>query len=115
MKADSGKLNQKVTIHSFANGDDEYGGSIPVQSIYWETFANVVPMSSYELTQTGKTDLKGGFKFTLRYRTDKTVTTDMLLKYRGEYMEIISALQDYVTKETVLIKAIWNNRPIGGE
>ena len=116
MKIKSGDLNQSIAIFSFNNNiDDGAGGSQPSRVLYWSTSAMVRQLSSYELTQLGITDLRDVFEFTVRYRTDKTILNNMILNYRGMDMEIYSAKLDYVSKEYVMIKAVWNNRPLGGE
>lgn len=115
MNISSGQLNQRIEIYRYENVDDGAGGTYPSEVLCWSTSAKVTPLSSYQTLQANQEDLKDGFSFMVRYRVDKTITPEMVIKYRGGYLKIVSAPVDYVYKQYVTFKAIWNERPIGGE
>jgi len=114
-KINSGELNQKIEIYRIMNASNGSGGTIPTETLYWSTFAKVTPLGSNQTLEANQEMLKDGFSFLVRYRKDKTITPEMIIKYRGGVLKITSAPLDYPYKEWVSFKAIWNNRPQGGE
>lgn len=115
MKITSGSLNQKIEIHRYVSVSDGAGGSVDTDTLYWSTSAAVRVLSSYEVMQAEQEMLKGGFEFIVRYRTDKSIKVKDVIHYRGGTLNIISAPCDYVYKELISFKAIWNNRPEDAE
>lgn len=101
----SGLINQKIEIYSFVDTDDGLGGSYPVETLYWNTSAEVKVMKSARNLQANQEQLKPAMMFTVRFRDDKFVTVDMQIKYRGEYFTIQSAEPDYVYKDKLVIIA----------
>lgn len=91
------------------------GGTIPQEILYWSTYAKVEPLKSNQRLEANQEMLKDGFSFLVRYRNDKTIRPEMVIKYRGGRLKITSAPEDYVYKTWIKFTAIWDNRPIGGE
>lgn len=115
MKIDSGDLNQKIQIMQITRVPDGALGTVPSESVYWDTFAAAIPHRSRVVTEAEQLDLQDGYKFIVRYRTDKSVKSDMYVRYRGGLLKIISNPIDYVPKETIIFTAVWQNRPVGSE
>lgn len=108
----TGGLNQVIQIVDYQNVDDDAAGSIPQEYVYWETNANVTPIKSNSNLQDSQELLMDGFKFIIRFRSDKAITPDMRIKWRGSYLSLISVPTDYVYKEYVEFKATWTDRPV---
>lgn len=115
MKLVSGYLNQRIEIYRIVNASDGSGGSVPTEVLYWATSAQVKPLSSNQSLESSQEVLKDGFSFIVRYRTDKTITPEMFIKYRGGMLKVTSAPEDYTYREYIRFTAVWSRRPIGGE
>lgn len=110
-KVISGLINQKIEIFTKDAVADGYGGTTPKNISYWQTRAQVVPLKSARTLQANQEVLKDGFSFFLRYRSDKSIQEGMMIQYRGSWLTIISAVEDYVYKTYVKIVGVWVDRP----
>lgn len=107
----TGDLTERIQIMMLDNVDDDAGGTIPNEVVYWETWAMVTPYKSNNYMQANQDILKDGFSFIVRYRSDKSIQPDMRIKWKGEYLALTSAPTDFVYKEWLQIKATWVERP----
>ena len=107
----AGLLNQKIEIYKYQDVDDGAGGSDPVEVLYWSTSAQILQLKASRALEANQERLKPVFTFTVRYRTDKFVIEDMVVKWRGEVFRVNSAEPDYVNKEYLKITAIATDLP----
>lgn len=116
MNIDSGDLTQRIAIYLNAQIDDGYGGTIPNDTVYWETFAKVEQLRSSRTQEANQSPMKQIFSFTIRYRNDKQIENDMLLKWRGQYYIISGYVPDVVFQKYVKFDAtVWNQGVIVNE
>lgn len=107
----TGDLRESIQITQLTNSDDGAGGVISVETVYWDTYAKVTPLSSSNMLEANQQSLKDGFEFIVRYRSDKFIKPDMRIKWKGSYLALISVPVDYVFKEWTMFKATWLDRP----
>lgn len=113
MNIDSGELSQKIVIYSNEQIKDGFGGTIPNNSLYWATFAKVEQLRSSRTQEANQSPMKQVFSFTVRYRDDKQIQNDMLLKWRGQYYIISGYVPDVIFQKYVKFDAtVWNNGTI---
>ena len=103
---DTGYMNQRIEIFANANTNDGYGGSIPNIEPYWSTNAEVRQLSSSRNLEANQDELKPVWKFRVRYRNDKNLLDDMIVKWRGSNFIIQGYSPDVVYKEYMEFKAI---------
>ena len=101
----SGELNQNIQIMTPADIDDGAGGTYPGEVLYWSTSAKVDILRAQRSLQANQEQLKPTSLFTVRNRNDKFVNVDMVVLWRGERFNIVSAEPDYVYKEWLVITA----------
>lgn len=105
MKLSSGELNQRIEIYSDQDIKNTSGGVDPNSAVYWVTSAKAEMLSGGKSLQANQDVLKPTVQFTIRDRADKTIVKDMLIKWRGKFFNIISAVPDYVYLEALVITA----------
>lgn len=103
----TGLINQRIEIYENANQLDGHAGV--VQNInptpYWTTSAEVTQLRSSRSLEANQTELKPVFNFKVRYRDDKNILDDMLVKWRGTYFVIQGYVPGVVYKERVSFDA----------
>lgn len=102
----SGKLAQKIEIYSNQATPNPYGGTDPGNSLYWATYAEVKQLRSSRTQEANQSPLKDVFSFTVRYRNDKNIQNDMLLKWRGNMYIIQGYTPDVVKQNYVKFDAV---------
>lgn len=68
------------------------GNRSATRASYWSTRAKVKPLTERRGLEAHQTVLKAGFEFSMRYRSDKTVTMSMELDYSGQTLIIHSII-----------------------
>lgn len=111
MKEVSGLINQKIEIFRYEDISDGAGGVTPVEVLYWATSATVLQLKASRTLEANQERLKPVFSFRVRYRNDKTIIEDMVIKWRGETFRINQATVDFIYKEYVEIMAIAQDLP----
>lgn len=111
MKQNSGLLNQRIEIFKYEDQPDGSGGSIPMEVIYWSTSATVLQLKASRSLEANQELLKPVFKFEVRYRDDKFVIEDMIIKWRSETFRINQAEPDYVYRSKLVITAVAQDLP----
>jgi len=111
MKKVAGLINQKIEIYKYEDISDGAGGTTPVPVLYWATSCTVVQLKASRALEANQERLKPVFKFTVRYRDDKFLIEDMIIKWRGVDFRINQATVDFVYKEYVEILAIAQDLP----
>lgn len=106
MKQVSGLINQRIEIYKYDDVPDGAGGVIPGEVLYWSTSATVLQLKASRSLEANQERLKPVFKFEVRYRDDKFVIEDMVVKWRGETFRVNQAEPDYVFREKLIITAI---------
>lgn len=107
----TGELNQKISIYRMDNIADGSGGSEQRLILYWETNSRAVQLKSNPFLQALQGTFQDGYTFDVRYRSDKNVQKDMIIKYRGGDLIIQSCINDDVYKKWTTITAVWSRRP----
>lgn len=106
----SGWVNQHIDILGADNIPNEYGGSDPNTSVYWSTYAKVRQVKAFRGSSGGVSEVVFAYEFTIRYRDDKNLQNDMILKWRNVYFTIFDYNPDVVYQDYVVFKAIQNNQ-----
>lgn len=89
IKAGQNRAVIKITTIAIVN--DQGGGVLPgVKTTYWETWADVSAIKNKRDAQSYQTDLEEPIEFKLRYRSDKHVTKNMMVEYKGNEYTIQS-------------------------
>jgi len=112
MNIDSGELSQRIAIYQNAQIKDGYGGTIPNDTVYWSTFAKVDQLRSSRTQEANQSPMKQVFTFTIRYRNDKQIQNDMLLKWRNQYYIIQGYVPDVIFQKHVKFDAIVRNEGV---
>lgn len=112
MKQVTGLLNQKIEIYKYEDQENESGGVYPVEVLYWTTSCEVRELKASRSLEANQERLKPVFDFIVRYRKDKFVVEDMIVKWRGQSFRVNSASPDYVYKEKLSIRAIGQDLPL---
>lgn len=107
----AGLLNQKIEIYKYEDISDGAGGSNPVELLYWSTSAQIEYLQSSRNLEANQERLKPVVDFKVRYRDDKFVIEDMIIKWRGQDFRVNQAQPDFVNKEYLIIRAISNELP----
>lgn len=110
-KVSSGLLNQKIEIFKYNDVDNGSAGVEPVEVLYWSTSAEIIQLRSSRNLEANQERLKPVVKFKVRYRNDKFVIEDMIIKWRGEVFRVNQAEPDFVYKEYLIITAISTTLP----
>lgn len=110
-KQQPGFLNQIIRIAVYNDVEDGAGGVEPFEDIYWETSANVIQVKARRSLESYQEKLKPVFKFEVRFRKDKVVIEDMIVKWRGQDFRINQVEPDFVYKDKLVITAIGNYVP----
>lgn len=111
MKQISGLQNQIVRLATYSNEDDGAGGNTYVEVIFWETTAKVIQLKANRTLESNQEKLKPVFKFEVRFRNDKVIIEDMIVKWRGQGFKIISVEPDFVFKQKIVFTAVANLVP----
>jgi len=111
MKQVSGLLNQRIEIFKYEDVSDGAGGVTPQEVLYWSTSAEITQLKASRNLEANQERLKPVVKFKVRYRDDKFVIEDMIIKWRGEVFRVNQATPDYVYKEYLEILAIATTLP----
>lgn len=111
MKQVSGLINQRVRLATYSNEDDGAGGNTYTEAIFWETSATVIQLKANRTLESNQEKLKPVFKFEVRFRDDKVIIEDMIVKWRGKDFKIISVEPDFVFKQRITFTAISNSVP----
>lgn len=111
IKQATGLLNQKIEIFKYNDVDNGSGGVEPVEVLYWSTNAEITQLRSSRNLEANQERLKPVVKFKVRYRNDKFVIEDMIIKWRGENFRVNQAEPDFVYKEYLVITAISTTLP----
>ena len=111
MKLRPGAYNQKIEIYKQENQPSPDGGSYPVDVLYWSTNANVTPIRAAKSLQAMQEVLKPAMLFIIRYRTDKQISPDMRILWRGEWFSLLSTEIDFIYKENNKLTAIADQVP----
>lgn len=105
----SGFINQRIEIYSASNIPNEYGGVDPGNTLYWATNAKVKQLRSSRTLEANQSPLLAVFSFEVRYRNDKEIQNNMLLKWRGSFFIIQGYIPDVVYQTYVKFDAIAKN------
>lgn len=105
----TGLINQKIEIYANSSSPDGYGGTNPSNTLYWATNAEVKQLRSTRTQEANQSPLLAVFSFTVRYRNDKEIQNDMLLKWRGSWFIVQGYTPDVVYQEYVKFDAIASN------
>lgn len=106
----SGYTNQYIEIMSADNIPNEYGGSDPGVTPYWQTYAKVNFGTVRRKNEAGISELVQAYMFTVRYRNDKNPQNDMTLKWRGVIFTIFGYDPDVVYQDYVTFSAVQANQ-----
>jgi len=112
MKPIAGLLNQKIVIYRYEDVPNDSGGTDPQEVEYWATSAEVKFLRASKTLEANQEKLKPVATFKVRYRNDKEVIPDMILKWRNEVFTVVDVEIDYVYKQQITIKGIANATPI---
>lgn len=107
----SGLINQRIEIYKYDDVPDGAGGVIPGEVLYWATSCSVQQLKASRSLEANQERLKPVFKFEARYRDDKFVIEDMIIKWRGETFRINQAEPDYVYRSKLVITAVAQDLP----
>lgn len=103
----TGLINQRIEIYANDNQRDGYAGV--TQSIqaepYWSTNAEVFQLRSSRSLEANQTELKPMLRFKVRYRNDKNLLDDMVVKWRGTFFIIQNYIPDVVYKQYIQFDA----------
>jgi len=108
---ESGFLNQRIEIFKYEDVSDGAGGVTPQEVLYWSTSAEVRQLKASRNLEANQERLKPVVKFKVRYRDDKFVVEDMIIKWRGEVFRVNQAIPDFIYKEFLEILAIATTLP----
>lgn len=97
----TGTLRERVDIYETVEVDSPFGGTVTDNSLYWQTYANVVPLKSSKGLISNQEALSNGYHITIRYRKDKTVNKRLKMLYRGKWLNLTSLDNDEILKEYV--------------
>ncbi len=103
-------INQRIQIYSDSTIIDDYGGVDPNNTIYWDTNAEVKQLRSSRTLEANQAPLKQVFSFKVRYRRDKNIQNDMLLKWRENWFIIQGYMPDVVYNDYVKFDAVATNQ-----
>lgn len=105
---ETGKINQRIRIFENNNQPDGYGGYIQdINDVpYWDTNAQIKFLSSSRNLEANQTQLKPVVNFKVRYRNDKFLKDNMLVKWRGAYFVIQGYIPQVVYQEYISFDAI---------
>lgn len=105
---ETGKINQRIQIFENNNQPDGYGGvTQDINDVpYWDTNAQIKFLSSSRNLEANQTQLKPVVNFKVRYRNDKFLKDNMLVKWRGAYFIIQGYIPQVVYQEYISFDAI---------
>lgn len=83
---DIGDMRERVALHSPSPSLDEIGGLEQSWSVFATVWARVTPASNREWWHREQTQASGGWRVTIRYRSD--VTTKHRVVWRGLTLEV---------------------------
>lgn len=102
----SGDLRSYIEIYSNELQPDGYGGNIPVEVLYWPTYAEVKPLKSSNRLEANQEELKQVYRVTVRARPDKAIDNEMTVLYLGRRFVIQTLQPDLVDMEWVVFDII---------
>lgn len=105
----TGLLDQKIEIYRNDSQPDNYGGSTPGQALYWSTNAKVKQLRTRRTTEANQSPLLQVFSFEIRYRTDRDIRNDDMIKWRNNFFTIVGYVPDVVNREYVKFDAVERN------
>lgn len=83
----AGKYNEKISIYSIANKEDDAGFKIKTKSIILNAYANVKTTKGFTLLVNNTDFEKSYTNFTIRYPKVE-ITRDMLIEYKNKFYSI---------------------------
>lgn len=86
----AGDLNKQITFFREATSLDKCNSPINHEVELWTVWANVKPLTGRELISAQKVFPETTYSVTIRYR--KGVTTDLKIKYRDRWLNILGML-----------------------
>lgn len=97
----TGKLRERVDIYEVVNVSTQFGGDMPTNVLYWQTYANVTPLRSSKTLLANQEMLNNGYHIVIRYRKDKSISKQLKMLYRGKWLNLTSLINDDILKEYV--------------
>lgn len=110
----TGKLRERVDIYQVIDTSTGFGGTVPENVLYWQTYANVRPLQSSKSLLANQEQVNNGFYITIRYRKDKVVNKNLRMLYRGKWLNLTSLDNDDILKEYVVFVGTYKETT-GGE
>lgn len=99
-----GQKRERVEILVTQTVKDPGGGTIPgAQVVYWDTYAQVTTIKNQRNAQAYQADLEEPKEFRIRYRPDKNVTKNMLIKHNDMMYTIQSNIDVNQRKRELVI------------
>ena len=106
----SGRKKERIGIYKNETGTTPGGGmSEPQEVLYWETWAEVTPLKAKRTLEAYQIELKGGYEIKLRYRSDKVITNDMTVKYKGKSLVIHSIINNNEADREIILIGMRND------
>lgn len=104
----TGHINQNIDIYENDNVSDGYTGVSQAikETPYWSTWAEIKPLRSSRNLEANQTELKPVYNFKVRYRNDKNLLDNMVVKWRGTFFIIQGYIPDVVYQEYMSFDAI---------
>ncbi len=114
------ELNQRISFYAMQNISDGAGGSYANPVLYWEnTYAKVekfkLRINFQKSTQQGDSYIEDALRFTVRYRADKEVLVNHIIKYRRKQYIVQSVAADDTFKTDLIIIATSNGKDFNDE
>lgn len=105
----TGYQNQKIEILSSDSTPLPAGGSDPGVSVYWDTSAQIRRLGDYRNSQGNVSEIQFQYEVKVRYRDDKNIQNNMILKWRGAYWVIFGYDPDLVYQDYIVFKITQDN------
>lgn len=105
----TGYQNQRIEIMNSQNTKLPAGGSDPNNTVYWETNAHITRNRDFRTSEGHVTDIELSYRVSVRYRNDKNINNNMLLKWRGIYWVIYGYNPDVIYQDYVVFNITQNN------
>jgi SPP1 family predicted phage head-tail adaptor len=99
-----GQKRERVEFMVTQTLRDPGGGTLPSnQVVYWDTYAQVTTIKNQRNAQAYQADLEEPKEFRIRYRPDKNVTKNMLIKHNDLMYTIQSNIDVNQRKRELVI------------
>lgn len=105
----TGYQNQYIEIMDSQNVKLPAGGTDPNNTVYWATNAHIVRNRDFRSFEGHVSQIELSYKATVRYRNDKNITNNMLLKWRGVYWTIFGYNPDVIYQDYVVFNFTQTN------